>query len=124
MIQHRIDLFAAGFEYNETARIDLDESRKALLRYKSGIDSLRPVEERAVEDPRRNFEHSTKAVGGIHAIVDGDTAHLFALGSASRKIPHEQWEIPLPVANPECYAFCPHANVFAAVEFSDSRYVC
>ena len=54
--------------------------------YESGIDSLRPVEERAVEDPREDYGHSTKAVCGVHAIVNDDSAHLFALGSASRGI--------------------------------------
>ena len=116
MIQPKIDLFAAGFEYNAIVKIDHDESRKALLRFKSSMDSLCPIEERAVDDPLWSHGCSMKTVGGIHAVVGGGSAQLFALGSASRGIPYKQWEIPLPVVGPFGYGFFPHADVFAVVE--------
>ena len=105
LIQHKIDLFAAGLEYNTIAKIDLDESRKALLRFKSGMDSLCPIEERAVDDPLWSYGCSIKTVGGIHAVIGGGSAQLFALGFASRGIPYKQWEIPLPTVGRSVMAF-------------------
>ena len=88
------------------------------------MNSLRSIEERTVDDPQRYYGSSTKTVGGIYASAGGGLASLFAPGSASREIPCKQWEIPLPVTNPEGYDFCPCADVFAIVELKDVEYVC
>ena len=122
LIQHKTDLFAAGFKYNATARIDLDDSRKALLRYKSSMNSLRPAEERMVDDIRPTYLSTMKTIGGIHAITERNSVRLFALGSASRGIPYKQWEIPLPF-DEYSYDFCPRADLFAVVEWQLVEYV-
>ena len=41
---------------------------------------------------------------------------LFIPGSASRRIPRKEWEIPLPVVDLEDFAFFPCADVIAFVE--------
>jgi hypothetical protein len=122
LIQHKIDLFSAGFEHNATAKIDLDDSQKALTQYKSGVDSLSPIEERVVDNLPPEYL-STKAVGGIHAIINSDSASLFALGSASRGIPYKQWEIKLPTSGPQGCGFCPRADIFATAKLEGVRYV-
>ena len=40
LIQHKLDLFAAGFEYNAAAGINLADSQKAFRQHTSSLDSL------------------------------------------------------------------------------------
>ena len=119
LIQHKIDLYATGLEYNAAAGISLADSREALLRYRSGLDSLRPVEERTVNLQRR---FQCGASGGAYVIVN-DSIRLFTLGSASRGIPPKEWEIPLPFTYPSGYGFYPGANVIAFVEGFEEKFV-
>jgi hypothetical protein len=113
LIQHKIDLFAVGLEYNSAAGIDLVDSRKALLQYRSSFDSLRPIEERIVHLERG----ITSTSGGVYAVASDDgPVQLFALGSASRGIPHKEWETRLASIFLEAYGFCPHADVIAFPE--------
>jgi hypothetical protein len=111
LIQHKIDLFAVGLEYNAAAGISLVDGRKALLQYRSSFDSLRPIEERIVHLKRGTASMS----GGVYAVASyGGPVQLFALGSASRGIPHKQWETPLAFL--EVYGLCPNADVIAFPE--------
>ena len=124
LIQHRIDLFAAGLECNAEAGINLADSQKALLQYRSGLDSLRPIEVKAVSnlEPDDLDENYMRAAGGVYAIVK-DPVRLFTLGFVSRGIPQKEWEIPLPVANPAGYSFYPDANVITFVELQEASCV-
>ena len=117
MIQHKLDLFAAGFEYNAAAGTGLAESRKAFHQYRSNLDSLHPVEERAVGNLRIPEYDDLKVAGGVYAIMK-ESVRLFTLGSASRGIPYTTWEIPLPAIEVHVYGFYPGADViaFAGVE--------
>ncbi|KAF9653285.1 hypothetical protein BDM02DRAFT_3265533 [Thelephora ganbajun] len=113
-IRHKIDLFAAGLEYNAAAGIGLAESQKAFLQYRLNLDSLRPIEERTVD----NLGPDTgkpRARGGVYAIVK-ESVRLFSLGSASWRIPYKEWEIPLPGIHPRSYDFYPGADVIAFLE--------
>ena len=120
LLQHRTELFAFGFVHNPAAGIDLAESQRALLQYRSNLHSLRPVEERAVGNlrPEDVGERYTKIAGGVYAIVK-ESARLFTLASASRRIPHKEWEIPLPVVNLAGYSFYPGVDVIAFVELQE-----
>ena len=123
LIQHKIDLYAAGFEYNPAAGIDLVESRKALHQYLSSLDLLCPIEERSVRILRFEDDiESIKTVGGVIATVD-ESVRLFTLGSSSRMIPYKGWEIPLPIHALEDYGFYPGADVIAFVELQEGMYV-
>ena len=117
LTQHRMDLFAAGLEHNVEAGISLVDSQKALLRYHSSLDSLRPIEVKAVSNLEQEDldEDYMSTAGGVYAIIK-DPVRLFTLGSVSRGIPQKEWEIPLPVANPAGYGFYIGANVIAFVE--------
>ena len=119
LIQHKIELFAAGLEYNAAAGIDLVESRKAFLQYKSSLDSLRPIEERVVGGVQVGDDYWSKTAGGVHAVF-ADSVRLFSLGSASRVIPHKQWEIPSPTRDPMDYYIYPGANLIAFVDMRTS----
>jgi hypothetical protein len=113
LIQHKIDLFAAGLEYNAAAGIDLVDSRKAFLQYRSGFHSLRPIEERIVHLD----QWFTRKSGGVYAVPSHDgPVQLFAPGSASRGIPHKEWEAPLASTFLEAYDVCPDADVIAFPE--------
>jgi hypothetical protein len=112
LIQHKIDLFSAGLEYNATVGVDLADSRKALLQYRSSLDSLRPTDKRVVDD--LPFSH-IEATGGVYAAV-GDSVLLFTLGSTSRGIPYKEWEIPLPVDSFKEWGFYPGADVIFFIE--------
>jgi hypothetical protein len=114
LIQHKIELYAAGLEHNAAAGISLADSKNALSRYRSSMDSLCPVEKRTVNVWRDNVDR-TRSGGGIYVIFQ-DSVRLFALGSASRGIPHREWEIPLPVADPVVCCLCPDGDVIAFVE--------
>ena len=120
LIQHKIDLYAAGFEYNPAAGIDLVESRKALHQYLSNLESMCPIEERSVEKLRVE-EYGidcVRAAGGVIAIAD-ESLRLFVLGSSSRGIPYKEREIPLPPIRPGSYGFYPGADIIAFVEVQE-----
>ena len=120
LIQHRIDLFAAGFEHNTAAGISLADSRKALFRYESNPYSLAPVEERAVDGIEEWDGKGARAAGGVFTILGDDSVRLVSPGSASRGIQHEEWEIPRPTTrSPTEYCFDPGADVIAFVEPRD-----
>jgi len=119
LIQHKIDLFAAGLEYNEAAGTGLAESQKAFHQYHSNLDSLRPIEEKVVDDIRiPDNDIDSKTSGGVYAIME-ETVRLFTLGSASRGIPQTTWEIPLPDIEVIQYNFYPGADVIAFAEVRD-----
>ena len=110
LIQHRMELHAAGLKYNPRAGISLSDSRNALLQYRSNLESLRPAEERKMGNTWMDEIFSVSG-GGVYALITGDAVQLITLGSASRGIPQKEWEIPLPVINPEYYCLCPGADV-------------
>ena len=72
---------------------------------------------------KRDDGRSMKTAGGIHAVIEDDSARLFVLGSASRGIPYRQWKIPLPATGPKQCGFCPRADVIAVVESQHVTYV-
>ena len=112
LIQHKIDLFAAGLEYNAAAGISFADSKNSFLQYRSGLDTLCPIKKRTVN--ARGFNSMS---GGVCAVIGGDDSiRLFTLGSASRGIPHKQWEIPSPVTDPTRFDFYPGADVIVFVE--------
>ena len=115
LIQHKLDLFAAGFEYNAAAGIDLAESQKAFLQHISSLDSLRPIEERVVGEVQMDGDYHSKTSGGVHAVFT-DSVRLFSLGSASRGIPYKEWNIPSPIDHPMACCICSHANLIVFVK--------
>jgi len=83
LIQHKLDLHAAGLEHNPAAGTDLTESRKAFRQYLTSYGTLSPTEERRVGGLRAPRKYKdTKVVGGVHAILN-DKVRLFTLGSVS-----------------------------------------
>ena len=122
MIQHKIELYATGLEYNAAAGISLTDSQNALYRYRFNLQSLRPVEKRTVNVLRSGNVGDAKSVGGIHAVIK-DSVRLFALGSASRGIPHREWEIPLPVTDPAAFCLHPGGDVIAFLEQGEIKCV-
>ena len=116
MIQHKIDLFATGLEYNAAAGIDLTESRKALLQYNSSLGSLHPVEERVVGEVHVGNDYRFQTAGGVHAVFVNESVRLFSLGSASRGIPYKEWEIPSPINYSTGYHIYPAADLIVFVE--------
>ena len=118
LIQHKIDLYAAGFEYNPAAGIDLAESRKALHQYLSNLDLMRPVEQRTVRNLQCKDEETA---GGIITVVN-ESIRAFTLGSSSRMIPHKEWEIPLPTLTLQKYGFYPGADIIAFAEVREVGY--
>ena len=106
-------------EYNAGAGINLVGGKEALNEYYSNLYSLCPVEDRGVPNTASSdFDErriKVTTVGGVCAMVK-DSVRLFTLGSASRGIPHKEWEIPLPVADPADYTHYPGADVIAFVE--------
>ena len=67
LIQHKIELYSAGFKYNAAAGIELADSKKAFLEYRSNLDSLRPSEEVTLDGVRREDAVSSTTVGGVYA---------------------------------------------------------
>ena len=122
-IQHKIDLYAAGFEYNLAAGVELAESRKALHQYLSNLHSLCPIEEWTVEDARINDDADNIKVAGSGIAIMNETIRLFTLGSSSRRIPHNEWEIPRPTVEPGDYGFYPGADIIAFAELHKVTYV-
>jgi hypothetical protein len=120
LIQHRIDLFVAGLEYDAGAGISLADSREAFVQYHSNLNPLCPIE---VESLQGDYLDSEKAAGGVYAIAKDDSVRLFTLSSASRGIPLKEWNVPYPVAEPEDYCFHPDADVIAFIESPGSRCV-
>ena len=123
LLQHKIDLFSVGLEYNEAAGVSLEHSRKALLRYCESLDALQPIEERIVDRNWPEHMESERPAGGIFPTITGSSARLFAPGSASRGIPHKEWEIPLPDIDLASYGFYPCADVIALVELQEAKCV-
>ena len=123
MIDHKIELYAAGFEYNPAAGIDLAESGKALSQHLSNLYQLRPAEGWEAKNLRvKDNVDNVKSSGGVIAIVN-ESVRLFVLGSSSRKIPSKEWEIPLPPIELENYGFYPAADIIAFVELQEMLYV-
>lgn len=124
LLQHKIDLWAAGLEYNVAAGVRLVDSRNALIQYRSNLNSLRPTEERTIETVRPEpTEEFARAVGGVYAIAAGDSIRLLTLGSALQKVPHKEWAIPLPVCTLVGCHFYPGADIIAFVELQETEYV-
>ena len=123
LIQHKIDLFSAGFKYNAETRVSLADSQKALLQYRSSMDSLHPIEDKMVECLQTSHTDFTTSASGIHVIVKNDLVQLFTLGSALRGIPHKEWEIPLLDADPGDYDFDSSADVITFIGLQGMVYV-
>jgi hypothetical protein len=118
LVQHRIDLFSIGLEYNAEVGVSLTDSRDALIRYRSNPDSLCRV-----ESSRENSLNSVRTAGGVYVAVKDGSVRLFTLSSPSRGIQHREWKIPLPVVDLWNYCFYPGADVIAFVELQQSRRV-
>jgi hypothetical protein len=116
LVQHRIDLFSAGLEYNPGAGVSLTDSREALLRYRSSPDPLYRIRNTLQVGP-------VKAAGGVYATVKDDLVRLFTLSSPSRGIQHREWEIPFPAEDLRHYGLYPGADVIAFVKLPESRRV-
>lgn len=121
LTQHKIDLFSVGLEYNVAAGVSLADSKKALLQYRSSLDSLHPSEKRVVVGLQPS-EDILKTAGGVAAVI-GDSVHLFALGSPSRGIPYKEWRIPLPADGRGEWCFCPGADVIATLKVPEQMCV-
>lgn len=116
MIQHKLALHSLGLKHNPAAGIELSESRKALFWYLDRYHQLKYIEERTVADVQIPDDvDGTYCAGGVYGIMN-DSVRLFRLGSVSRGIPFEEWEIPCPQVAIENYAFCPGADVIAFAE--------
>ena len=77
LIQHKIDLFTTGLEYNAASGTDLAESRQALHQYRRNLNALCPVEEITVENIRiPDDDDDLQAVGGVYAIVEGTSSDV------------------------------------------------
>ena len=123
MIQHKIELLAAGFEYNEAAGASLADSRKALLQHYSNLDSLCLAGEKKSGLLPEGDQDETTA-GGVHAVtVFKESVRLFTLGSVSRGIPYEEWWIQPPYRESRIYAFYPGANVITFVGLAEVQSV-
>ena len=123
LIQHKIELYAAGLEYNATAGTSLTDSKGAFARYRSNLGSLCPVEKGAVEILKTRLADHAKSGGGVFMIVK-DSVRVFTLDSPSRGIPHSEWEILLPVIDPADYCFYPGDNVIAFIKQQGAVCVC
>ena len=95
LIQHKVELYAAGLEYNMAAGVSLHRSR-ASLQSTSGLNLLRPMEVTTMKSPPMRREWSTMNTGGVYAIAS-DSVRLFAPGSVSRGVPYKEWEIPVHI---------------------------
>jgi len=118
LIQHKIDLYSTGLEYNAAAGVSLADSRKALLQYRASLDSLCPSEKWTVKDIATTAVFCRSA-GDVYAILE-DSVRLFTLGSPSRGIPFKEWRIPLPVYGVGDYCFHPGADVIAFLDVDQS----
>jgi hypothetical protein len=118
LVQHRIDLFSVGLEYNAGAGVSLTDSREALLRYRSNPDPLYRIR-KVRHDPLS----STRTAGGVYATVKDGSVRLFTLSSPSWGMQHREWKIPLPVADLWDYCFYPGANVIAFVGLQEPQCV-
>jgi hypothetical protein len=125
LIKHKIELFAAGLEYNAAAGINLPESREAFRERASNLGLLFAIEETVVPlEVQLDFVNISKTAGGVHAVYTGSgPVRLFSLGSASRGIPCKQWQIPSPVENCVGHCIYPPADLIAFVELQGGRCV-
>jgi len=116
LIRHKLDLHAAGLEYNPIVGVDLAESQRIFNKYLSNLDSSPVVETRTINSLRTpRCSKVSKTAGGVLAIVD-ESVLLFTLGSPLRGI-HREWEIPFPCASINNYSFYPDADIIAFVEW-------
>ena len=76
---------------------------------------MRPAEKRTLEIVHTGYRYHVKSAGGVFAIIE-ESVRLITLGSASRGIPHREWEIPLPVTDIEDYCLYPGEDVIAFFE--------
>lgn len=117
-MQHKIDLFAAGFKYNAAAGISLADSRKAFAQYHSNLETLHSIEEKAVAKLGPEYADYIRSTSGVHGIIVRGSVRLYTLGSISRGIPRKEWEIPIPAVDLACYSFHPPADIIAFVDWS------
>lgn len=115
-----MDLFSVGLKHNAAAGVSLADSQKTLLLYRSNLDSLRPSERKIVD--RLPGEWPLMTTGGVATII-GDSVRVFNLGSPSRGISHKEWNISLPVDDPESWCFCPGADAIAFFKVPESAWV-
>ena len=87
------------------------------------MDSLSQIEERAVESLQTDTWGYTISAGGVRAFDTENSVRLFVIGSASRGIPHKEWEIPAPTDAPWKCCFCPGADVIAFTNLQTGVYV-
>ena len=116
-------MFSAGYENNVAAGVSLE---KALLHYRSNLDSLSPVEEgvEVLQWHLLELSDFTRTADDVHAISDlYDSVRLSTLGSASRGIPRKEWSVPLPFV-PLGYALGPGVDVIAFVTMESAVCVC
>ena len=114
LVSHRIDLCAAGLVYNAHAGASLAKSQEALVRYRSGLDSLDQAQDMILG---RAQNHALYPVtGGVCGKrYNVDTIQFFTLrGPASRGTPHQEWKISNPVSQGS-YCFYPGADVIAFI---------
>ena len=116
LIQHRIDLFVAGLEYNPGSGISLADSRAAFVRYRSNLNPLCPIEPEILRWENLGLNNTA---GGVYATTDGHLVKLFIPSSASRRIPPKEWEVEAPslieITDPAGYCFHPGADVIAFI---------
>ena len=60
LLQHKIDLYAAGLEYNLATEFSLTDSRNAFAQYCSNLDSLCPIEKKIIEIERPDHPADNK----------------------------------------------------------------
>jgi hypothetical protein len=115
LIQHKIDLFSAGFEYNDGTGLSLADSRKAFLQCLSNLDSLCSLEECVIEGLQVDDERFAMTAGDVHAVGNGRSVRLFTSGSASRGIPQKRWNFSHRVGALAGLGFDPDADAIALV---------
>ena len=81
LIQHKIEPFSAGLEYNAAAGIGLTDSRQVFLEYRSRLDPLYPNEEVTLDGVCREGVGLSTTGGGIYAITENDSLRLLTFGS-------------------------------------------
>ena len=59
------------------------------------------------------------AVSGTYGISLDDSIKFFTLGSVSRGIPWEEWDIFLEGIEPYLFTFYPQANILAVAEMAE-----
>lgn len=110
LLQHKIELYGAGFVYNAASGISVADSRRALLQYLENSRKFTTmIRKKIMVHPA---EGKGKIEGGVYATIQ-DSVKLLSFGSISRRIPVDEWEIPLPIVDPTNFCFYPVADVIA-----------